>query len=107
MAEDHLMEWAQSIRIRVFDLPGTVEELHHRAFRAARYRTAAWIVAYVRHNHSNYCNLLTYINGHGPEDGRSAAQELVQKRVNEKIVDTLNRHYGDAWRRYRKQRSMA
>lgn len=99
-----VIEWATGVRIRVFDLPPTVEALHRRAFvNVTAWRSLPLIIAYVRHHHSNYHNLLAHLQRcrEARADGALQAYDIVHERVNAKIESVLDRRYGEAWRQYR------
>lgn len=101
-----MSEWAQTVRLRVFHLPGKVDELHRQAFAGYPYKTAALVVAYVRHHHTNYDNLLLYLrqcreNG---ADETLQAQDILHERTNAYVEAALDKQYGERWRKTGRER---
>lgn len=96
-----LEQYARTVRIRIFGLPARVETLRQVAFARRRYRTAAFVVAYVRHRHTNYDNLIIFIFHHGPQHAPRSAADILCERVSALVTAELDRRYGDAWRNCR------
>lgn len=99
--EYKLSTWASTVRIRVFDLPVTMDELKRQSSSEGRNRTASGIVAYVRHNHTNYKNLMTYLRNCNLPSGWDA-YFVVRKRTSERIQEALEKKYGDEWLKHKR-----
>lgn len=102
---EYVQSWAQTCRIRVTGLPATVDELHRLAFAGARYRTEERIVAWVRHNRTNYENLCRYLSDRPSVDGPNCARDVLRGRVNSRIRVVLERQYGPGWSDYGRKRT--
>ena len=92
------MEWAKNVKLRIFSLPGFVGLLHYRAKIPAKhdgYRFA--MIAYVRHQHTNYENLLSYLDEQPMGDDRQQVYLEIRHRLDAQIVKALDQRYGEAW----------
>lgn len=95
-----LLEWAENVKIKTASLPkslGKLERLTQKngsAFYDDFILSANAVVAYVRHNCTNYELLLDEQSG---KIGTHFAYMIIRDRVNELIVFKLEQMYGDAW----------
>lgn len=93
---DELLTWADTVKIRVKSLPDTLEKLTAAAEEAYSSRqiefipSRAALVAYVRHNLTNYENLLDYIRG---RQGWHEAYPRLKERVNQTVEQKLDERY--------------
>lgn len=89
------MGWANTAKIRVFNLPGFVGLLHYRAKTKHKHM----LIAYVRHQHTNYDNLLVLLEDMQSGGQRPVIYETLRDRVDQAVVEALDRQYGDTWHR--------
>lgn len=92
------MEWAKNVKLRIFNLPGFVGLLHYRAKIPVHHESYKFaMIAYVRHQHTNYENLLARLNDEPLGDERGIIYLEIRHRLDGQIAKALDERYGDAW----------
>lgn len=103
--ELELIKWSENVPIIVDDLPETLEQLCTDAEESAMEHiydsrklrkfkmTINVIIAFIRHNLTDYEYLLSWIEG---KPGCGAGYSIIKDRVNREVVSCLVQKYGDA-----------